>query len=476
VLNAKQHEREADIIAQAGAPRAVTIATNMAGRGTDILLGGNWKALLAKIENPTAEDEARLKAEWEQNHEMVLSSGGLHIIGSERHESRRIDNQLRGRAGRQGDPGASQFYLSTEDDLMRIFAGDRIRAVMQSLRVPDDMPIENKTISKVIESAQKKVEGFHFDTRKHLLEYDDVLNRHREVIYGNRRKILEAFAKQKQDLMPIIVLDTSQEKTDASSRPSPVPTESFETVRQMIHSYIEQEIEQVVSFHTNGEEQTDWNMQEVLETMKTIFPFTPAEEEQLLSLGKKGDSKLNAVEGRTNIIEYLSGLAQAKYQEMLVSKAQHAELMLEIEKQVLLRSIDNLWIEHLVAIDYLRTGIGLRGYGQRDPLVEYKKETYRMFNELLSAIQKEVVYTIYKISIGIQLAPSIIEQGNLTLSGAEGTTDTNQSSNTPSSSSNSNGNKEVGRNEPCWCGSGEKFKRCGMINSSEHQRLVAQKK
>jgi preprotein translocase subunit SecA len=347
---------------------------------------------------------------------------------------------------------------------------------MQSLRVPDDMPIENKTISKVIESAQKKVEGFHFDTRKHLLEYDDVLNRHREVIYGNRRKILEAFAKQKQDLMPIIVLDTSQEKTDASSRPSPVPTESFETVRQMIHSYIEQEIEQVVSFHTNGEEQTDWNMQEVLETMKTIFPFTPAEEEQLLSLGKKGDSKLNAVEGRTNIIEYLSGLAQAKYQEMLVSKAQHAELMLEIEKQVLLRSIDNLWIEHLVAIDYLRTGIGLRGYGQRDPLVEYKKETYRMFNELLSAIQKEVVYTIYKISIGIQLAPSIIEQGNLTLSGAEGTTDTNQSSNTPSSSSNSNGNKEVGRNEPCWCGSGEKFKRCGMINSSEHQRLVAQKK
>jgi preprotein translocase subunit SecA len=456
ILNAKNHEREGEIIAQAGKPGSVTLATNLAGRGVDIILGGN-PPLIADAEK-------------------VRNLGGLFVIGTERHESRRIDNQLRGRAGRQGDPGASQFYLSTEDDLMRIFAGDRIRAVMQSLRVPDDMPIENKTISKVIESAQKKVEGFHFDTRKHLLEYDDVLNRHREVIYGNRRKILEAFAKQKQDLMPIIVLDTSQEKTDASSRPSPVPTESFETVRQMIHSYIEQEIEQVVSFHTNGEEQTDWNMQEVLETMKTIFPFTPAEEEQLLSLGKKGDSKLNAVEGRTNIIEYLSGLAQAKYQEMLVSKAQHAELMLEIEKQVLLRSIDNLWIEHLVAIDYLRTGIGLRGYGQRDPLVEYKKETYRMFNELLSAIQKEVVYTIYKISIGIQLAPSIIEQGNLTLSGAEGTTDTNQSSNTPSSSSNSNGNKEVGRNEPCWCGSGEKFKRCGMINSSEHQRLVAQKK
>jgi preprotein translocase subunit SecA len=457
LLNAKNHEREGEIVAQAGKPGAVTLATNLAGRGVDIILGGN-PPLIADAEK-------------------VRNLGGLFVIGTERHESRRIDNQLRGRAGRQGDPGASQFYLSTEDDLMRIFAGDRIRAVMQSLRVPDDMPIENRTISKVIESAQKKVEGFHFDTRKHLLEYDDVLNRHREVIYGNRRKILEAFAKQKGVTLPTITLgnDNVGTNTSISSTEVQIQPETFETLRQMILSYIEQEIEQVVSFHTNGEEQTDWNMQEVLETMKTIYPFTSVEEQQLMGLGKKGDGKLDAVQGRTKIIEYLNGLAQVKYQEMLVSKAQHPELILEIEKQILLRSIDNLWIEHLVAIDYLRTGIGLRGYGQRDPLVEYKKETYRMFNELLSSIQKEVVYTIYKISIGIQLAPSVIEQGNLTLSGAEGTMDTTQSSN--SLPQNPGGvNKEVGRNDPCWCGSGEKFKRCGMINSLEHQKFAAQKK
>lgn len=337
---------------------------------------------------------------------------------------------------------------------MRIFAGERIRAVMQSLRVPDDMPIENKTISKVIESAQKKVEGFHFDTRKHLLEYDDVLNRHREVVYGNRRKILEAFAKEKA-VSPELKVASEQ-----SSAPIKEETQvQSETLRQMIFSYIDQEIEQVVSFHTNGEEQTDWNMQEITETTKTIFPLTASEEEGLKNLGKKGGGKLDAVQGRTKIIEYLNSLAQAKYQEMLVSKAQHPELMLEIEKQILLRSIDNLWIEHLVAIDYLRTGIGLRGYGQRDPLVEYKKETYRMFNELLSAIQKEVVYTIYKISIGIQLAPSVIEQGNLTMSGAEGTTDADQSSNAPSQNS-AGVNQDVGRNDPCWCGSGKKFKKC----------------
>ena len=456
VLNAKNHEREGEIIAQAGKPGAVTLATNMAGRGVDIILGGNPPEIA--------------------NAEKVRNLGGLFVIGTERHESRRIDNQLRGRAGRQGDPGASQFYLSTEDDLMRIFAGERIRAVMQSLRVPDDMPIENKTISKVIESAQKKVEGFHFDTRKHLLEYDDVLNRHREVIYGNRRKILEAFAREKAVLsLPLpptpslaeresgVSLSSKTEQVRASIPPSLQEGDKGgvtpETLRRMIFSYIDQEIEQVVSFHTNGEEQGDWNMQEIKETVKTIFPLAAPEEEQLMNLGKKGEGKLNAVEGRTKIIEYLNGLAQAKYQEMLVNKAQHPELMLEIEKQILLRSIDNLWIEHLVAIDYLRTGIGLQGYGQRDPLVEYKKETYRMFNELLSAIQKEVVYTIYKISIGIQLAPSVIEQGNLTMSGAEGTTDVNQSSN--SSSQNSGGvNKDVGRNDPCWCGSGKKFKKC----------------
>ncbi|MFE1583781.1 preprotein translocase subunit SecA, partial [Acinetobacter baumannii] len=190
VLNAKQHEREADIIAQAGSPNAVTIATNMAGRGTDIILGGNWKAKLAKLENPTPEDEARLKAQWEQDHEDVLQAGGLHIIGSERHESRRIDNQLRGRAGRQGDPGVSRFYLSLEDDLMRIFAGDRVVAMMRAMGLKEDEAIEHKMVSRSIENAQRKVEARNFDIRKNLLKYDDVNNEQRKIIYSQRDEIL----------------------------------------------------------------------------------------------------------------------------------------------------------------------------------------------------------------------------------------------------------------------------------------------
>lgn len=422
VLNAKNHEREGEIIAQAGKPGSVTLATNMAGRGVDIILGGNPGVL---------EDAQKVK-----------SIGGLYVLGTERHESRRIDNQLRGRAARQGDPGETQFYLSTEDDLMRIFAGDRIKSVMQTLRVPDDMPIEQKTISRIIESAQKKVEGFHFDTRKHLLEYDDVLNRHREVVYGNRRKILEGYAEEKQLLAE-------------GKDPQEVRDESL---RDMILEMIEQEVEQLVSFHTNAEDRKEWNMKEVCETVATIFPVTEDEKNAILKFNDPQTGKLEAIQTRTAVIEEVTKLAHRKYQELLIQKAVHPELLLELEKQILLRSIDNLWVDHLVAVDYLRTGIGLRGYGQRDPLVEYKKETYRMFNELLSSIQKEVVYTIFKVSIGIQLAPSVMQQGNITLQGAQKSmvTDVPAASNKPKDETG----QEIGRNDLCYCGSGKKFKKC----------------
>ena len=424
ILNAKNHEREGEIVAQAGRPGAVTLATNMAGRGVDIIMGGN---------PPDPEMGARAR-----------EAGGLFVIGSERHESRRIDNQLRGRAGRQGDPGESQFFLSTEDDLMRIFAGDRIRSVMQTLHVPDDMPIEQKSITKIIESAQRKVEGFHFDSRKHLLEYDDVLNKHREVIYGKRRKVLQQYEIEKNNL--------------AASGPELRRAEAEnQTLRQMILELVENEIEAVVSFHTNAEQMTDWNLKEISETVLTIYPMTEAEKSELNKLGAETHGKLEAVEIRTKIVEYLTELAKQKYDTHIIKAANDPAIILEIEKHVLLRSIDTLWIDHLVAIDYLRTGIGLRGYGQRDPLVEYKKETYYMFNELLALIQKEVVYSIYKVGLGIQLAPSVMQKGNMILQGAA--KDANDNAIATGKKRDKEGN-EVGRNDPCPCGSGKKYKKC----------------
>jgi len=458
ILNAKNHEREGEIIAQAGRAGAVTLATNMAGRGVDIILGGN----------PPDKESA----------EKVRTSGGLFVIGTERHESRRIDNQLRGRAGRQGDPGHTQFFLSTEDELMRIFAGDRIKSVMNSLKVPDDMPIENGALSRIIESAQKKVEGFHFDTRKHLLEYDDVLNRHREVIYGKRKKILEAYKVDKKVMSNTVIpapffngVNSAGISSEINKDPgfrrddsdnSDGRDDSGGQLRSLILENVEQEIEQVVSYHTNAEDTADWNMQEIYENVMTIFPLSTTEKEAILSMGKTADVKMARIDeagGRTEIIEFLVKLSKEKYDELLVKKISAPAMLLEIEKQVLLRGIDNLWIDHLVAVDYLRTGIGLRGYGQRDPLVEYKKETYRMFNELLSAVQKEIVYIIYKLSIGVEVAPSVARQNkNMTFQGAQKTAvgDQVETETKPHDSSG----KVIGRNDPCFCGSGKKFKKC----------------
>ena len=419
ILNAKNHEREGEIIAQAGRPGAVTLATNMAGRGVDIKLGGV----------PAIEADVKT----------VVEAGGLFVLGTERHESRRIDNQLRGRAARQGDPGETQFFVSTEDELMRIFGGDRLKGVMTRLNVPDDMPIEQNMISRVLENAQKKVEAHHFDTRKHLLEYDNVLNKQRTVIYLKRRQILEAALK-----------------TDDN------------TLEKLLQEYIDHEIEMVVSAHTNTAGVEDWDVNEIYETVHTIFPTTEADKNKLAEIANARETdNYGDVEAREKIASYLTERARAAEADLKTSvqgQTQDTEattnLVNEVQKGILIRAIDTLWVDHLVQIDYLRSGIGLQGYGQRDPLIEYKKQSFTMFNQLLTDIQKEIVYSYFKVGIGVQLAPSIMETQEIKLSGA----DTGEGNGTVIEGkvidSNNESQKEVGRNEPCPCGSGKKFKKC----------------
>ena len=407
MLNAKQHEREAEVIAQAGKRGAVTLATNMAGRGVDIILGGN----------PPDATEA----------DAVRALGGLIVIGTERHEARRIDNQLRGRSGRQGDPGITQFFVSMEDDLMRIFATDRVKGIMKSLNWPDDMPIENGLVSRSIETAQKKVEGHNFDIREHLVKYDDVMNRHREVIYRKRDEILVA---------------------------------EPEAVRQMILELVENEIEYVVSFHANTDDPKGWNIQEIYETVNSIFPIDPTQRQAIDALQPHNEDKLNEAKGRTQVVEYLSSLAKQRYDAM-IEKVGDPKLVYNIEKAFYLRAMDTLWVEHLDQMAYLREGIGLRGYGQRDPLVEYKNEAYGMFTSLIANIQKQVVYSIYKMAEVHQLAPQNIAQQRQHLQGAKKTMGNGEAAQQPALSKDTaiDGSK-VGRNDPCPCGSGKKYKRC----------------
>ncbi|HTX87087.1 MAG TPA: preprotein translocase subunit SecA, partial [Candidatus Nanoarchaeia archaeon] len=354
-LNAKNHEREARIISEAGKPGAITVATNMAGRGVDIILGGQ----------PEKDLSPEQLAAWKAESEKVKALGGLYVIGTERHEARRIDNQLRGRAGRQGDPGLSRFYLSAEDDLMRIFGGDRMKKLMTTLRLPEDMPIENRMITNSIETAQKKVEANNFDMRKHLVEYDDVINKHREAIYRRRDEIL----------------------TTAEEAP--------EKLSEIILEMVEEELEQVVSFHTAADDIKTWNINEIYETVNTIFPVSGDLKADLTGIADE-TKKLEKAMVRTKIIEHLAGLAGERYGKMAKDYEEAGLDWRDIEKNILLRSIDSLWVDHLDSMDYMRRGIGLRGYGQRDPLVEYKKESFRMFSELNNLIQKEVVYGIYK--------------------------------------------------------------------------------
>ena len=327
VLNAKQHEREADIIAQAGSPNAVTIATNMAGRGTDILLGGNWKAKLAKIENPTPEDEARLQAQWEKDHEDVLNSGGLHIIGSERHESRRIDNQLRGRAGRQGDPGVSRFYLSLEDDLMRIFAGDRVVAMMRAMGLQENEAIEHKMVSRSIENAQRKVEARNFDIRKNLLKYDDVNNEQRKIIYSQRDEILAE--------------STLQDYIEEMHK---------EVMKGVIANFIPPE-----SIHDQ------WDIPGLETALRTDLGIElPVQ--QWLDQDRRLDEE--------GLIARISDEVISRYRQRRTQMGDESAAMLE--RHFMLNSLDRHWKDHLAAMDYLRQGIHLRGYAQKNPEQEYK--------------------------------------------------------------------------------------------------------
>ncbi|MDP2789926.1 MAG: preprotein translocase subunit SecA [bacterium] len=433
VLNAKNHEKEASIITQAGRFGGVTVATNMAGRGVDIILGGN----------PPVPDEAV----------KVRALGGLHVIGTERHESRRIDNQLRGRAGRQGDNGSSQFFLSLEDDLMRIFGGERVKSLMERLGVPDDMPIENKMISRSIEGAQKKVEGHNFDIRKHLVEYDDVINKHREVIYGRRREVVRSLAKP-------------------------------EGRRAAMLEALHEEIERIVSTHTSAEREDEWNVDEIYESADAIFPIPLQSRLQLEHFRKSAVDVGSTAAARNEILIHLQELLGQGYTELeqrvretpagRQATANSQDLMRLVERAIELRIIDTLWVEHLALMDHLRQGIGLRGYGQRDPLVEYKKEAYILFSQLLSAIRSQVVHAIFKSNISV---PAAMQQPKraLTFSApAKEALDATSSTATPTTTpANQQSGEKIGRNDQCPCGSGKKFKKCGLLNTAEHQQFMA---
>ena len=426
VLNAKQHEREADIIAQAGSPNAVTIATNMAGRGTDILLGGNWKAKLAKIENPTPEDEARLQAQWEKDHEDVLASGGLHIIGSERHESRRIDNQLRGRAGRQGDPGVSRFYLSLEDDLMRIFAGDRVVAMMRAMGLQENEAIEHKMVSRSIENAQRKVEARNFDIRKNLLKYDDVNNEQRKIIYSQRDQILAESTLQTY-----------------------IEEMHHEVVKGLIANFIPPE-----SIHDQ------WDIAGLENALRTDLSIElPVQ--QWLDQDRRLDEE--------GLIERISDEVISRYRQRREQMGDESAAMLE--RHFMLNSLDRHWKDHLAAMDYLRQGIHLRGYAQKNPEQEYKKEAFNLFVNMLAIIKSDVVTDLSRVHVPTaeELAELEAQQQrqaeSMRLSfehdDVDGLTGEVTISEEPDRSlANAQFEVPESRNAPCPCGSGLKYKQC----------------
>ena len=389
VLNAKHHEKEAGIIAQAGQPGAVTVATNMAGRGVDIVLGGK-------------EPDDGNKQEWQQKHEKVIALGGLHVIGTEHHEARRIDNQLRGRAGRQGDSGSSRFYVSLEDDVVRRFGGDRIKGFMEWAGMNDDTPIENKLVTRSMENAQIRVEGYHFDIRKHLVEYDDVVNKHRELIYDERRKILGG--------------------TDLKAN---------------ILSMVGEEIQRVVATHLGDGHGVDQDMDSLIADTSVIFSLPPQTNTSDLSQLKPKQLGQRLVE-----------LAKAKYEER--EKELGSDDMRMLERLVMLHTIDNLWIEHLTRMENMRQEIGLQAVAQRNPLVAYKSEGHRMFQELLSNIQRDVVNTIYHVGItkreALRTTPMAAQ-----LAGSRGS---------KANKRTKVSGRKIGRNDPCPCGSGKKYKHC----------------
>ena len=485
VLNAKFHEKESGIVAQAGKSAAVTIATNMAGRGTDILLGGNPEGLASEILhkrglNPAEVDKETYKAALaeaqaicDEDHVRVVDAGGLHIIGTERHESRRIDNQLRGRAGRQGDPGSSRFYLSLDDDLMKRFASDRVAGLMERFGLEDDMAIESRLVSRTIESAQSRVEGFNFDMRKRVVEFDDVINKQRETIYAERDKVL-----RNEDLTETIL------------------------------SFLDDEVESLVASYCGADAPDDWNMAGLANALAAMGLEGPGtSEDELWEIG-----------GSDALVAHLRELAEKKLEEKQAEVGEEDWAL--VERLVLVRVIDGLWVEHLTELDDMRRGIGLRGYAQQDPLNEFKKEAFSLYEELRSFIRHQVAATIFRVSITRQAPLQPVAVGSSAIAGgAAGAASTAAAGPNPSSPAPADARapaagvasgartasagglagglasspmgrstreslgdqplgqgaaaaggstrpgytpsgQRIGRNEPCWCGSGQKYKKC----------------
>ncbi len=449
VLNAKHHEREAEIVAQAGRLGAVTIATNMAGRGTDIILGGNpemlakvelkkrgidpslVKTYLPKEELSEEEREAtelfeelyeKFKQETDREHDRVVELGGLHIIGTERHESRRIDNQLRGRAGRQGDPGSSRFFLSLDDDLLRIFGGERIAKIMDRLGMEEGEPIEHKMITRAIENAQKRVEARNFEIRKNLLEYDNVMNEQRKVVYGERRKILEG-------------------------------KEIIDSIKASIEDIIDEMIEAYIPKKSRPDE---WDIKGLLEDYRRIFNMEPPFKDFT-----SGDLD------REDVREILLRHAISTFDEKVSMIGE--EGMKQLGRYIMLTTLDNLWKDHLLIMDHLREGIGLRGYGQRDPLVEYKKEAFELFQQMIWRFKEQTLEKLFRVQIKqpeavTELKIPVRQRRVMYQHG-------NTSSDTPQKQAPVRKSKrEIGRNDPCWCGSGKKYKNCHLGREPETER------
>lgn len=505
-LNAKNHQREAEVISGAGIKGSVTLATNIAGRGVDIILGGNSPS--DKLGRPIT--KGREFEKWEKEHEEVIEQGGLYVVGTERHEARRIDNQLRGRSGRQGDPGASKFYVSLEDDIMRIFGGEQIAKIMTAFKLPEDTPIEHSMVTKSIENAQVKIETHNFDIRKHLVEYDDVANKQREIIYSLRREILEANINE--ELSKKLAAD--------------------------IEAKVEKEVENIVILNTSEGTQKE-SMTKVIKEFSTIVPFDDNSLEKI---------KSDAPQEQQELTKFLQNVSKDVYNQR--QKSQGDKIARDIEKFTSLSVIDTLWIGHLDSLDDLREGIGLRAAGQRDPLVEYKQEAFSLFEKLMVSIDYEIVHRIYKVQVrqepaiekveekGIEIHPEVQalqpqstitnqqlpindqqsaidldplqmsdtdldaeiarlekEQGGETSpKNVEFSKDPNQMTpeeldaeivrlealekgspyqstinNQPSTINNPLRVSKIGRNDPCPCGSGLKWKKCGLINSPQHK-------
>jgi preprotein translocase subunit SecA len=462
VLNAKQHEREAIIIAQAGRPGAVTIATNMAGRGVDILLGGNPDGLAREklrkqgidITEATPEQWqaslAEAREECKRDREIVLAAGGLRVIGTERHEARRIDNQLRGRSGRQGDPGLSVFFLSLEDDLMRRFGGERVKGLMKTLRMPEDDPIQHNLISKSIQQAQIRIEGYNFDMRKRVLEYDDVVNKQREVIYRQRRQVLE----------------------------SP-------NLREQIERLIAEEIHDLVDQHWHeppdipDDDAEPWNPDELYRAALTIFPVPASIQPERWREMDNEEIALDLIKGAIEVYDRL--------EQHIEATLNAPGVMRQIERELMLRAIDQLWVRHLTDLDILREGIGLVAIGQRDPLVEYKRESFVMWEALQAQIKREIARTLFRIEVNVQqpaptegsttIGARNIRATHASVSGYVGPNGGGDSAPQPVRDAAPEPDRadvwsRVGRNDPCPCGSGKKYKNCHYREVQQQRALV----